>query len=78
MIVMDIARFKIIKSKGHIKNRYISNFLYMSFWLRSLHCKQAARVRFPAIDNCLFLQSYNRERIPKVALGEAGRPRSVK
>jgi len=30
--VMDIARFKIIKSKGHVKNGYIGNSMYMSFW----------------------------------------------
>ena len=29
--IMDIARFKIIESKSEIKNRYIGNFMYMSF-----------------------------------------------
>jgi hypothetical protein len=28
---MDSARIKIIKSKLHINNRYIDNFMYMSF-----------------------------------------------
>jgi hypothetical protein len=27
----QFARIKIIKSKRHIKNRYIGNFMYMSF-----------------------------------------------
>ena len=73
--VMDVVRFKIIKSKGHINKQvhwkfYVHEFLV--YWLRALQATQAARVQFLVKDNCLFLQSYNRERMPKVALGEGG------
>ena len=61
-LVMDIARFKIMKSKGHIKKQVLWGFYvheFLVYWLWSLQATQAARVRFLARDNCLFLQSYN-------------------
>ena len=65
---MDIARFKIIKSKGRIKKQVHWSFNvheFLVYWLR--------QVQFLAKDNCLFLQSYYRERTHKVALGEGGK-----
>ncbi len=35
--VMDVAHFKIIKSKLHIKNKYIGNFMYQT-WAAGVFC----------------------------------------